>query len=116
MHVRKHGHSSVTGVSDMPIWFYNLSQSLLLLITFALIFMVCVAVTNKVPMKVGGYVSAFGVGLILAIILHVGATILGSGFTKGVLGALNKHNITINYKESRTSTLGEDNGQRSREH
>ena len=100
----------------MPIWFYSVAQSLLLWVTFALMFMVVVAVTNKAPLKLGGYASAFGIGLILAVFMHVGATILGAGFTKGVLGALNKHNITINYKESRTSTLGEGDAERSREH
>ena len=100
----------------MPIWFYNMAQSLLLWVTFALMFMVVVAVTNKAPLKLGGYASAFGVGLILAVFMHVGATILGAGFTKGVHGALNKQNITINYIESRTSTLGEGDGKRSREH
>ena len=48
----------------MPIWFYNMAQSLLLWVTFALMFMVVVAVTNKAPLKLGGYASAFGVGLI----------------------------------------------------
>ena len=48
--------------------------------------------------------------------MHMGATVLGAGFTKGVHGALNKQNITINYIESRTSTLGEGDGKRSREH
>ena len=100
----------------MPIWFYNMAQSLLLWVTFALMFMVVVAVKNKAPLKLGGYASAFGIGLILAVFMHVSATVLGAGFTKGVLGALNKHNITINYNESRTSTLGEKDGQRSREH
>ena len=100
----------------MPIWFYSTAQSLLLWVTFALMFMVVVAVTNKAPLKLGGYASAFGVGLILAVFMHVGATVVGTGFTKGVLGGLNKHHININYKESRTSTLEDSDGQRSREH
>ena len=100
----------------MPIWFYDMAQSLLLLAMFALMFMVVVAVTNKAPLKLGGYASAFVIGLILAVFLHVGATVVGAGFTKGVHGALNKHHININYKESRTSTLEDSDGQRSREH
>lgn len=93
----------------MPIWFYNLVQSLMLLIVFSVVFVVFVWMTSKTPMVAKDYGSAFALGLVIAIILH-------TGFTKGVLGGLNKHHININYKESRTSTLEDSDGQRSREH
>ena len=100
----------------MPIWFYTMAQSLLLLITFSIVFVIFVWITSKTPMVAKDYGSAFALGLVIAVLLHTGATVVGTGFTKGVLGSLSKQNITINYKESRTSTLGEDNEQRSREH
>ena len=100
----------------MPIWFYNLAQSLMLLIVFSVVFVIFVWITSKTPMVAKDYGSAFALGLVVAVLLHTGATVIGTGFTKGVLGGMSKHPITINYKESRTSTLGEDNGKRSREH
>ena len=108
--------SLTTGINDMPIWFYNLAQSLMLLIVFSVVFVVFVWMTSKTPMVAKDYGSAFALGLVIAIILHTGATVVGTGFTKGVLGGLNKHHININYKESRTSTLEDSDGQRSREH
>lgn len=62
------------------------------------------------------YGAAFALGLVVAVLLHTGATVVGTGFTKGFLSGVSKQTININYKESRTSTLGEEDGQRSREH
>lgn len=79
-------------------------------------FMVLVGVTSKVPMKFVAYLSAFGIGLILSVFMQTTATVLGIGFTKGILGSLRSQNITVEYKESRISTLGEGDAQRSKEH
>ena len=100
----------------MPIWFYTIAQSLLLLIMFSTVFVIFVWITSKTPMVAKDYGSAFALGLVVAVLLHPGATVIGTGFTKGVLGGLNKHHININCKESRTSTLEDSDGQRSREH
>ena len=100
----------------MPIWFYTLAQSLLLLITFSVMFVVFVWITSKTPMVAKDYGAAFALGLVVAVLLHTGATVVGTGFTKGFLSGVSKQTININYKESRTSTLGEEEGQRSREH
>ena len=100
----------------MPIWFYNLAQSLMLLIVFSVVFVVFVWMTSKTPMVAKDYCAAFVLGLVVAVLLHTGATVVGTGFTKGFLSGVSKQAININYKESRTSTLGEEDGQRSREH
>ena len=100
----------------MPIWFYTLAQSLLLLITFSVMFVVFVWITSKTPMVAKDYGAAFALGLVVAVLLHTGATVVGTGFTKGFLSGVSKQTININYNESRTSTLGEGDGKRSREH
>lgn len=100
----------------MPIWFYTLAQSLLLLITFSVVFVIFVWITSKTPMVAKDYGAAFALGLVVAVLLHTGATVVGTGFTKGFLSGVSKQTININYKERRTSTLGEEDGQRSREH
>ena len=100
----------------MSIWFYTLAQSLLLLITFSVVFVIFVWITSKTPMVAKDYGAAFALGLVVAVLLHTGATVVGTGFTKGFLSGVSKQTININYKESRTSTLGEEDGQRSREH
>lgn len=100
----------------MPIWFYTLAQSLLLLITFSVVFVIFVWITSKTPMVAKDYGAAFALGLVVAVLLHTGATVVGTGFTKGFLSGVSKQTININYKESRTSTLEDSDGQRSREH
>lgn len=100
----------------MPIWFYNVAQSLMLLIVFSVVFVVFVWITSKTPMVAKDYGAAFALGLVIAILLHTGATVVGTGFTKGVLGGLSKHPININYTQSRDSTLEGSDGKRSREH
>ena len=100
----------------MPIWFYNVAQSLMLLIVFSVVFVVFVWITSKTPMVAKDYGAAFALGLVIAILLHTGATVVGTGFTKGVLGGLSKHPININYTQSRSSTLEGSDEKRSREH
>ena len=88
----------------MPIWFYTLAQSLLLLITFSVVFVIFVWITSKTPMVAKDYGAAFALGLVVAVLLHTGATVVGTGFTKGFLSGVSKQVTTSSYTQ-RTSNV-----------
>lgn len=60
----------------MSIWFYTLAQSLLLLITFSVLFVTFVWITSKTPIVAKDYGAAFVLSLVVAALLHTGATVV----------------------------------------
>lgn len=91
-------------------------QSMLTLIMFSTVFVVFVWMTSKTAMAVKDYISAFALGAIVSVLLYTGGDLVGTGLAKGILKGVDNRTININYTKSRSSTLEDSDGQRSREH